>query len=103
MILRCYVLIDLKANKLNHADIGQMDFYTRYFNKEVKQDTDNPTIGIVLCSDKNKAMVKYTLLEDKSNNIFASKYTLYLPTEEELTKYIIEQRELLEREEELKD
>ena len=100
MILKCYVLIDLKANKLNHADIGQMDFYTRYFNKEVKQDTDNPTIGLILCTDKNKAMVKYSLLEDKSNNIFASKYILYLPTEEELTKYIIEQRELLEREEE---
>ena len=99
MILRCYVLIDLKANKLNHADIGQMDFYTRYFNKEVKQDTDNPTIGLILCTDKNKAMVKYTLLEDKSNNIFASKYTLYLPTEEELTNYLIEQRELLEQEE----
>ena len=102
VILRCYVLIDLKANKLNHADIGQMDFYTRYFNKEVKQDTDNPTIGLILCTDKNKAMVKYTLLEDKSNNIFASKYTLYLPTEEELTKYIIEQRELLEMEEGVK-
>ena len=102
MILRCYVLIDLKANKLNHADIGQMDFYTRYFNKEVKQDTDNPTIGLILCTDKNKAMVKYTLLEDKNNNIFASKYTLYLPTEEELTKYIIEQRELLEMEEGVK-
>ena len=102
MILRCYVLIDLKANKLNHADIGQMDFYTRYFDKEIKQETDNPTISLILCTDKNKAMVKYTLLEDKSNNIFASKYTLYLPTEEELTKYIIEQRELLEREEEVK-
>ena len=100
VILKCYVLIDLKATKLNHADIGQMDFYTRYFNKEIKQDTDNPTIGLILCTDKNKAMVKYTLLEDKSNNIFASKYTLYLPTEEELTSYIVEQRELLEREEE---
>ena len=100
VILKCYVLIDLKATKLNHADIGQMDFYTRYFNKEIKQDTDNPTIGLILCTDKNKAMVKYTLLEDKNNNIFASKYTLYLPTEEELTNYIVEQRKLLEREEE---
>lgn len=100
MILKCYVLIDLKANKLNHADIMRMDFYTRYFNKGVKQDTDNPTIGLILCTDKNKAMVKYSLLKDKSNNIFASKYILYFPAEEELTKYIIEQRELLEREEE---
>jgi predicted nuclease of restriction endonuclease-like (RecB) superfamily len=97
IILKCYVLIDLKTTELDHGDIGQMDFYTRYFEMEIKQKDDNPTIGIILCSDKSKAMVKYTMLND-SKQIFASKYTLYLPTEEELTKYIKEQRELLERE-----
>ena len=98
-ILKCYVLIDLKATKLNHADIWQMDFYTRYFNKEVKQSTGNPTIGLILCTDKNKAMVKYTLLGNKNNNIIylPRNITLCLPTEEELTNYIVKQRELLEK------
>jgi predicted nuclease of restriction endonuclease-like (RecB) superfamily len=97
IILKCFVLIDLKTEELDHKDLGQIDFYTRYFEEEIKQKEDNPTIGIILCSNKSNAMVKYTMLKD-NKNIFASKYTLYLPTEEELTKYIKEQRELLERE-----
>ncbi len=96
-ILKCFVIIDLKVKKLSHKDIGQMDFYVRYFNQEVKQSEDNPTIGIILCSDKDETMVKYTLLND-SKNIFASKYLLYLPTEEELSAAITREREYLETE-----
>ncbi|MCD6456515.1 MAG: DUF1016 family protein [Methanophagales archaeon] len=74
-VLKCFVLIDLKVGKLTHQDIGQMDFYVRYFEKEEKLEGDNPTIGLILCSDKNETMVRYTLLED-SERIFASKNSL---------------------------
>ncbi len=94
--LRCYVLIDLKTTELDHRDIGQMDFYVRYFEEEIKKEDDNPTIGIILCAEKSKSMVKYTALNN-SKQLFASKYSLYLPTEEELTNYIKKERELLER------
>lgn len=94
-ILRCFVLIDLKIGKLTHEDIGQMDFYVRYFEKEEKQCNDNQTIGIILCSNKNEAMVKYTLLNEKKN-IFASKYKLYLPSERELKRKLIEERNNIE-------
>ena len=96
-ILKCFVLIDLKIGKLTHKDIGQIDFYVRYFEKEEKQKIDNPTIGLILCSEKNETMVKYTLLED-NKRIFASKYKLYLPTEEELEREISRERELIEME-----
>lgn len=69
-LLKCFVLINLKIGKLTHQDIGQMDFYVRYFEREEKQESDNPTIGLILCSDKNEAMVKYTLLEN-NQRIFA--------------------------------
>ncbi len=95
-ILKCFVLIDLKVGKLSHQDIGQMDFYARYFEKNEKREGDNPTIGIILCSDKNESMVKYTLLE-KNRKIFASKYKLYLPTEEELKEEILRERREIER------
>lgn len=96
-VLKCFVLIDLKVGKLIPQDIGQMDFYVRYFEKEEKVDGDNPTIGLILCSDKNETMVRYTLLED-SKQIFASKYKLYLPTEEELKAELEREREMLELE-----
>ena len=96
-VLKCFVLIDLKVGKLTHRDIGQMDFYARYFEKEEKLDGDNPTIGLILCSDKNETMVRYTLLED-SKQIFASKYKLYLPTEEELKAELERERNMLEME-----
>lgn len=99
-ILKCFVLIDLKTVKLTHQDIGQMDFYVRYFEKEEKQPEDNPTIGLILCTDKNKTMVKYTLLEN-SKTLFASKYKLYLPTEEELKKELERERKLIEIERKL--
>jgi len=86
-ILKCFVLVDLKVGKLTHQDIGQMDFYVRYFEKEEKQAGDNPSIGLILCSGKNETMVKYTLLAE-SRNVFASKYKLYLPTEKELVEEI---------------
>ncbi|MBX4262837.1 DUF1016 family protein (plasmid) [Clostridium estertheticum] len=97
-LLKCFVLIDLKLGKLNHQDIGQMDFYVRYYEKEVKGDDDNPTIGIILCSEKNETIVKYSILEE-SKQIFASKYILYMPTEEELKREINKDREILETEE----
>jgi len=96
-VLKCFVLIDLKVGKLTHQDIGQMDFYVRYFEKEEKLDGDNLTIGLILCSDKNETMVRYTLLED-SKQIFASKYKLYLPTEEELKAELERERKMLEME-----
>ncbi len=93
-ILKCFVLIDLKVGKLTHQDVGQLDFYVRYFEDEIKQKTDNPTIGIVLCSEKNEAMVKYTMLKD-SRQVFASKYKLYLPKENELREELIKERKQL--------
>lgn len=99
-ILKCFVLIDLKLGKLIHQDIGQIDFYVRYFEKEEKQPGDNPTIGLILCSNKNEAMVKYTLLNE-SKTLFASKYKLYLPSEEELKKELTRERELIEQEKRL--
>lgn len=101
-ILKCFLLIDLKTTKLNHQDIGQMDFYVRYFEKEVRQHNDSPTIGLILCADKNNRMVKYTLLED-SKNIFASQYQLYLPSEEQLTKELVNEKQRLEQEKRLED
>ena len=94
-ILKCFVLIDLKTGKLNHQDIGQIDFYVRYFEAEIKQPDDNPTIGIILCADKNDTMAKYSVLSD-NENLFASKYKLYLPSEEELKIELERSRKLLE-------
>ena len=100
-ILKCFLLIDLKIGKLTHKDIGQMDFYVRYFEKELKQENDNPTIGLILCSDKNETMVKYTLIGE-SKQIFAAKYKLYLPTEEELKRELREERARIEMERRLR-
>lgn len=96
-ILKCFLLIDLKIGKLTHQDLGQMDFYVRYFEKEVKQSEDNSTIGLILCAEKNEAMAKYTLLEN-SKTIFASKYKLYLPTEKELREELQREKKYLELE-----
>lgn len=86
-ILRCYVLIDLKIGKLTHQDLGQMQMYVNYYDRELKQDTDNSTVGLVLCEDKKEAVVRYTLPK-KNKQIFASKYKLYLPTKEELARQL---------------
>lgn len=95
-ILKCFVVIDLKAGKLTYQDVGQIDFYVRYFEDKVKLPGDNPTIGIILCTDKNDTMAKYSVLSD-NENLFASKYMLYLPTEEELKHELKRERELIER------
>lgn len=88
-ILKCFVIIDLKTGELSHQDIGQIDMYVRMYDDLKRNEGDNPTIGILLCSEKDETIVKYSVLNDK-NNLFASKYLLYLPKEEEL-KQIIDQ------------
>jgi predicted nuclease of restriction endonuclease-like (RecB) superfamily len=85
-ILKCYVLIDLKVGKLTHADLGQMQFYVNYYDRERRTESDNPTLGLILCPDKNDAVVQYTLGEQLKRNIFTSRYQLYLPTVEELQR-----------------
>ena len=95
-ILKCFVVIDLKAGKLTYQDVGQIDFYVRLFNDTVKRPDDNPTIGIILCADRDESIVKYSVLAD-NENLFASKYRSYLPTEEELKEELLRERELIER------
>lgn len=82
-LLRCFVLIDLKIGDLTHQDLGQMQMYVHYYEREMMNEGDNPPIGIVLCADKSDSVVKYTLPENETQ-VFASKYKLYLPSEEEL-------------------
>ncbi len=94
-ILKCHVLIDLKIGKLTHGDIGQMDSYIRMFDALYKNPDDNPTIGIILCSQKNEAIVKYSVLND-AKQIFASRYSLELPTAEELQHEIEAERKRIE-------
>ena len=81
--LKCYVVIELKTRKLKHQDLGQLQMYVNYFDQEIKNEEDNKTIGILLCSEKNDNVIKYTLPKD-NEHIFASKYKLYLPSLEEL-------------------
>lgn len=96
-ILKCFVVVELKTHKLTYQDIGQLDFYVRYFEENIKTEGDNPTIGLILCSEKNESMVKYSVLNE-NQQLFASKYKLYIPTEEELKaelereRFNIEQR-----------
>jgi predicted nuclease of restriction endonuclease-like (RecB) superfamily len=84
MVLKCFVLIDLKVGKLTHADLGQIQFYVNYYDRERRTEGDNPTLGLILCPDKNDTVVKYTLGEQEERNIFTSRYQLHLPTVEEL-------------------
>ena len=95
-ILKCFVLIDLKTGTLTHQDLGQMQMYVNYYTRELMNPGDTPPIGIVLCAEKNDAVIRYTLPEDNSQ-IFASKYFTYLPTEEELKRELrLEEFRLLE-------
>ncbi len=89
-LLRCFVLFDLKIGELKHQDIGQMQMYVHYYDRKVKLPDENPTIGIILCSDKNNAVVEMTLPEDNTQ-IFASKYETVLPSKEALQKLLKEQ------------
>ena len=94
-LLRCFVLIDLKIGDLTHQDLGQMQMYVHYFEREMMNEGDNPPIGIVLCADKSDSIVKYTLPENESQ-VFASKYKLYLPSEEELLAELKKEYAVLE-------
>jgi predicted nuclease of restriction endonuclease-like (RecB) superfamily len=83
-ILKCYVIIDLKTSKLTHQDLGQMQLYVNYYDRERRTAGDNPTLGLLLCAEKNDAVVRYTLGENQQKRIFASRYKTFLPTEAEL-------------------
>ena len=91
-ILKCFVLIDLKTTKITHQDVGQMDMYIRMYDELKKATDDNPTLGIVLCADTDEDIAKYSMLHE-NEQLFASKYKLYLPTEEELRAEIEAQKE----------
>ncbi len=97
-LLKCFVVIDLKTEKLVHQDIGQMDMYVRMFDELKRGKDDNPTIGIILCADKDETIVKYSVLKE-SKQIFASKYKTVLPSESELTSFIERENRLLGYEE----
>lgn len=86
-LLRCFVIIELKTHKITHEDIGQLQMYVNYYDRNEKAPDENPTIGILLCADKNDLLVKYTLPEN-NNTILASKYQLYLPTEKQLAEQL---------------
>ena len=92
-ILKCFVLIDLKRGSLKHQDVGQMDMYVRMYDDLKRTEGDNPTIGIVLCSETSKDIARYSILHD-SDNLFAAKYMPLMPTEEELRHEIEQQKEL---------
>lgn len=94
-ILKCYVLIDLKIGMLTHGDVGQMDSYIRMFDALYKSDDDNPTIGLILCSEKNEAIAKYSVLND-GKQMFASKYQFTLPKPEELQAQVEKERRRIE-------
>lgn len=97
-VLKCYVLIDLKTAKLTHADLGQMQLYVNYYDRERRTKGDNPTLGLILCTDKNDAVVKYLLGPDQQKKIFASRYKLHLPTEAELKAEIRRELRFLRKE-----
>jgi len=99
-VLKCYIVIDIKTEKLSHADLGQIQLYVNYFDQEVKNSDDNPTIGLVLCTKKSDKMVKYFLGNEKKQ-IFASQYKLHLPTEDELEQEL--KREIREIKDKLKN
>jgi len=100
-LLKCFVLLDLKTRKLSHADIGQMDMYVRMFDDLKRGDDDNPTLGIILCADKDETLVHYSVLRE-SQQLFASKYRLILPSEQELQAEL-ERRHILEWPQQLED
>lgn len=96
VILKCYVIIDIKTKKLSHADLGQMLLYVNYFDQTVKMKNDSPTIGLILCTKKSNSMVQY-LLGDKAKQIFASTYQFHLPTEQELEAEIKRELKVIEK------
>lgn len=97
VIARCYVIVDLKMAKASYADVGQMQLYVNYFNKEVCTPDDNPTVGIILCAEKNDTVIEYTLGNRNDISVFAPKYKLMLPTEDELRREIEKTKENFKR------
>jgi predicted nuclease of restriction endonuclease-like (RecB) superfamily len=95
-LTRSFVLVDLKTGKLTHQDLGQMQMYVNYYQREMMVTGENPPIGIVLCADKSEAVVRYTLPEN-NQQIFASRYRLHLPTEEELANELQRERAIIEQ------
>jgi predicted nuclease of restriction endonuclease-like (RecB) superfamily len=93
-LLKCFVLFDLKTDELKHQDIGQMDMYVRMYDEQKRGPEDNPTVGIILCASKDETVVRYSVLNDRKN-LFASKYRLVLPSEEELRKELERERRML--------
>ena len=100
-LLQCYVLIDLKTDKLAHQDLGQMQMYVNYYDRYVRQDFEKPTIGILLCEEKNDALVELTLPKDA--NIYASAYQLYLPDKTVLQRKLKEWIDEFDEKQELED
>ena len=94
-LLRCFVIIDLKIGKVTHQDIGQMQMYVNYYDREIKQEDENSTVGILLSTNKNETVVKYTLPED-NKTIFSSEYKLHMPTEQELISAVEEEKKNFE-------
>lgn len=86
VLTRSYVIIDLKMKRVDYSDIGQMQLYVNYYNREVCQSDDNPTVGIILCSEKNDTVIEYTLGDRKDIGVFSAKYNLVMPTKEELSR-----------------
>lgn len=95
--LKCFLLIDLKLGKLTHQDVGQMDTYVRIYDKFEKSNDDNPTIGLILSSEKSQAVAKYSVLAD-NKQLFSSKYLPYLPSEDELRLELLREREMIKQE-----
>jgi predicted nuclease of restriction endonuclease-like (RecB) superfamily len=95
-VLKCYVLVDLKVRKLNHEDLGQFQLYLNYYDRERRTPGDNPTLGLILCTDKNDAMVRYTLGEEQQKKIFTSRYKLHLPSEAELKAELLRELKTIE-------
>jgi predicted nuclease of restriction endonuclease-like (RecB) superfamily len=95
VILKCYLLIDLKLGKLTHQDVGQMDSYVRLFDAQGRTEGDGPTIGLILCAEKNEAVARYSVLHEHEH-LFAAKYVTYLPSVEELERELERDRRLAE-------
>jgi hypothetical protein len=91
-LLKCFVLIDLKIGRLEHQNVGQMDMYLRMFDELKRGEGDNPSVGLILCAEKDEVVARYSILHE-SPQMFASKYMLYLPTEEELRKELARERD----------
>lgn len=101
-LLKCFILIDLKTTPISHQDVGQMDMYVRMYDERVRGRDDNPTMGIVLCSETDEDIARYSVLHD-SEQLFASKYMLYMPTEEELRNEIERQKQFFRLQHEYKE